>query len=161
MITCEEVRQIFKYDPCTGELFRKGKRVGSPHSLGYLKIKVKGKTYFAHRLAYLYYHGYLPDQIDHMNRVKTDNRICNLRAVEYDRNNANREIMKSNTSGFKGVHFQRSCGYWRAQVGYDIIGHFKDKRDAALAYDKAALLKYGDSAVTNEILGLMKEENLK
>lgn len=155
MITYEEVRCLFKYDPITGHLLKKDKPVGTPHSLGYLKIKIKGKTYFVHRIIFLYCSGRWPNRIDHLNRNKSDNRLENLRECTNSNNGSNRGLMANNSSGFKGVHWQRSTGYWRAQVGYKVIGHFKTKEEAALAYDAAALEHYGEFALTNKQLGLL------
>jgi len=62
--------------------------------------------------------------------------------------------MSSNSSGFKGVHWQKTANKWRAQIGYEVIGHYDNKEEAADAYDKAAIQKYGESALTNKELGL-------
>lgn len=156
MITYEELQKLFEYNAQTGQLLRSGKVVGTPHSLGYLKVKIKGRTYFVHRLVFFYCHGRWPIRVDHINRNKSDNRLDNLRECTHEHNNANRGVMRSNTSGFKGVHWQKSTGCWRAQVGYEVVGHFKTKEEAAQAYDKAAVNRYGDSAVTNKTLGLLK-----
>ena len=60
-------------------------------ALGYVLIGIDGKMYYAHRLAWLYVHGKWPGQvIDHINRVRNDNRICNLRDVSRAVNNANK-----------------------------------------------------------------------
>jgi hypothetical protein len=155
MITHKELHELFEYDLDTGCLLRNGKLVGTSHSLGYLKLKIKGRTYFAHRLVFLYCYGRWPIRLDHINRNKSDNRLENLRECSHEHNNANRGIMKNNSSGFKGVHWSRSANSWRSQVGYEVIGHFVNKRDAAIAYDEAATRKYGDVAVTNKKLGLI------
>lgn len=156
MITRKELHDLFEYDLNTGELLKKGKPVGTPHSLGYLKLKIKGRTYFAHRLVFFYCYGKWPIRIDHINRNKSDNRLENLRECSYEQNNANRGLMKSNSSGFKGVHWVSSTGYWRAQVGYEVLGHYRIKEEAAAAYDKVAIERYGDNALTNKRLGLLK-----
>ena len=155
MITCEEVRQLFEYNDQTGQLLRSGRPVGTPHSLGYLKVKIRGRTYFVHRLVFLYCYGRWPIRLDHINRDKTDNKLSNLRECSHEHNNANRGMMRNNTSGFKGVHFHRSSGYWKAQVGYEVVGYYKTKKEAAVAYDQFAILRYGSSAVTNAELGLL------
>ena len=155
MITIKELHDLFEYDLNTGCLLKNGKVVGTPHSLGYLKTKIKGKLYFVHRLVFLYCYGRWPTRIDHINRDKTDNRLDNLREITHEKNNANRGIMRNNSSGFKGVHWSKSANRWRAQAGYKVIGHFKDKKDAAIAYDQAAIEQYGDAAVTNKSLGLL------
>ena len=154
MITYDEIKQMFTYDAETGDLLRNGKIVGTPHSLGYLKVKIKGRTYFVHRLIFMYCYGRWPVRLDHVNRNKKDNRLENLRESTHECNNANRGLMRNNTSGFKGVHRHGSSGLWKAQVGYELIGYFKDKILAAKAYDDAAIIKYGNAALTNQKLGL-------
>ena len=155
MITHKELTDLFEYDLVTGHLLKQGKPVGTPHSLGYLKVKIKGKTYFVHRLVFMYCHGRWPIRLDHVNRNRTDNRLENLRECTHQINNANRGLMSSNSSGFKGVHWSKSAKLWRSQVGYTVVGHFKNKEDAAMAYDQAATALYGDAAVTNQKLGLL------
>ena len=104
-------RELFNYNPDTGELFWKinrrsrkvkGKKAGHNNMNGYVHIKYKEKLYKAHRIAYeLYYNKTIPDgmQIDHINRQRDDNRIENLRCVtlsENLRNNGKRQL--------KGTH---------------------------------------------------------
>lgn len=155
MITHKELFDLFEYDLETGHLLRDGEPVGTPHSLGYLKTKIKGKMYLVHRLVFMYCHGRWPIRLDHADRNKKNNRLENLRECSHETNNANRGIMRNNSSGFKGVHWSKSANRWRSQVGYVVVGHFKDKKEAAAAYDKAAIEQYGDAAVTNKGLGLL------
>lgn len=155
MITHKELFDLFEYDLKTGHLLRDGKPVGTPHSLGYLKVKLQQRTYFVHRLVFMYCYGRWPIRVDHVDRDKTNNRLENLRECSHETNNANRGLMQSNSSGFKGVHWSKSANLWRSQVGYKVIGHFKDKKEAAVAYDKAAVEQYGSAAVTNKGLGLL------
>ena len=155
MITYEDTRRIFEYDLETGDLLKNGHPVGTNHSLGYLKVKVMKKTYFVHRLIFLYCFGKWPVRLDHKNGNKKDNRLENLHECTHSINNANRGLMKNNTSGFKGVTELKPWGRWKAQVGYDVIGTFNTKLEAALAYDEEAIARYGESAVTNKDLGLL------
>lgn len=155
MITHKQLFDLFEYDLETGHLLRDGKPVGTPHSLGYLKVKIQKKTYFVHRLVFMYCHGRWPIRLDHADRNRKNNRLENLRECSHETNNANRGIMRSNSSGFKGVHWSKSANRWRSQVGYNLVGHFKDKKEAAAAYDKAAIKQYGNAAVTNKGLGLL------
>lgn len=76
-------------------------------------ICIDYKNYSAHRLAWLYIHGYLPEnQIDHINRQKIDNRICNLREVSSQCNTRNTGNRIDNKSGVKGICFDESRGNW-------------------------------------------------
>lgn len=155
MISCKQFRAVFSYDPVSGVLYRGGKAVGTKHTLGYLKVKHKGRTYLVHRIAFLIHYGKWPTQVDHVNGDKSDNRLVNLRECGYSGNNAHRGLMVSNTSGFKGVHFSKSSGLWRAQAGYTVIGYFRNKTDAAKAYDRSAIEQFGEYATTNKSLGLL------
>src|SRR5690606_6907684 len=88
-----------------GPAKRAGAIAGSMHSSGYVRIKVDGVTYYAHRIAWLIEHGRWPvEEIDHINRNRADNRICNLReatVAENRRNNCGQPARRR--SRFKGV----------------------------------------------------------
>lgn len=102
-----------------GQLIRKvsSKRskagvVGSKTTKGYLIVGHNGKYYFVHRIIYLLNHGNCPQFIDHINGIKTDNRIENLRQADIFTNHYNAKISLNNTSGAKGVHkLKRQKGY--------------------------------------------------
>ena len=77
---------------------------------GYIRIKIFDRKYLAHVLAWFYVYRQWPDptmQLDHINLIKTDNRICNLRLVTKAQNMSNRARPKNNTTGFKGVFRNR------------------------------------------------------
>ncbi len=100
--------------------------------------------------------------VDHINGNIYDNRRENLRIGNKSGNGSNlRHLPTHNTSGFKGVAFDKVNNKWRAQIqvnGKSIkIGRFKDKIDAAKAYDEAAIKYFGEFACTNKDLGLLKE----
>lgn len=92
-----QVREMFDYDPISGLLIKKkfsNRRGAGPvfttNSLGYVTVFINGKIYGAHRIIWLHQKGYLPKQIDHINRCKADNRMCNLREVTSSQNQRNR-----------------------------------------------------------------------
>lgn len=114
MITWEELKSILDYDPSTGVFTYKvrrgtrkfpGDEAGSLTLLGYVSIKINRKPYFAHRLAWLYQTGQWPkNQIDHKNRLKTDNRFENLRDVTPAVNQQNHtRAQTGNPTGLRGV----------------------------------------------------------
>jgi hypothetical protein len=113
MITQKELKEILNYNSESGIFTWKNivkparKKVGDVAGglcLGYVVIGINGKIYRAHRLAWLYIYGKWPnDQIDHVNGIKNDNRLCNLRECNQSKNNYNRKMQKNNTSGIKGV----------------------------------------------------------
>lgn len=124
-ITADEVRRLLDYDPNTGQFRRRitrkrnkiGSIAGSPDAYGYRQVYVAGKMYKAHRLAWLYTHGVWPaGEIDHINRVRDDNRICNLRLATPAQNRQNTGSFCNNTSGVKGVVWHKRLKKWQAQI---------------------------------------------
>lgn len=91
-----------------------GRQAGTVNSKGYIKFKVKGKHYAAHRVAWYFYTGDWPDQIDHINGNKQDNRLTNIRNVSNIENQRNKSLGINNTSGYLGISAYRNK--WRAQI---------------------------------------------
>ena len=81
---------------------------------------VTAAIFLAHRLAWMYMYGnFPPDEIDHINGVRDDNRIINLRAVSHAENAKNQRINSTNTSGVTGVSWNKAAQKWKAQVRQD------------------------------------------
>uniref|UniRef100_A0AAU8GJY0 HNH endonuclease motif-containing protein n=1 Tax=Salmonella phage PMBT31 TaxID=3153514 RepID=A0AAU8GJY0_9CAUD len=108
MITQELLKELFEYNPDTGDFIRKvskgrakaGTIAGSPDKDGYIFIGINRKRYAAHRLAFLYMEGYIPDLVHHLNNIRKDNRWCNLKDATSQENNRNK-VAQSN-SGYLG-----------------------------------------------------------
>lgn len=160
--------EYWNYNPETGFLkvkkkFSKfsnrqiGQTVGYIHA-GYLATAINNKTIFIHRIVFLMYHKYMPEFIDHVNGVKNDNRIENLRSCTRSQNGMNRGPFKNNKSGFKGVCWFKCRKKWHAQIYLNSkrihIGLFKSEIEAAKAYNKAALKYHGKFAWLNPIPSL-------
>jgi hypothetical protein len=156
-LTAEQMREFFTYDPDTGEIRNAKARshthadkvVGCINSTGYLLCTIGGVKYRAHRLAWLYVYGKWPDgHIDHINRNRLDNRICNLRDVTAVQNHQNRQKATSTSSGRLGVTYSSRAKAWRAKitVNHKVIhlGDFKDL-DAAIRAREASERQYGFS----------------
>jgi hypothetical protein len=116
MITHQRLKELFSY--ADGELIRKGKTAGSLNKRGYKIICVDYVMYKAHRLVFLYHYGWLPDQVDHANGDKSDNRIENLRAANNSKNGMNRATQRNNTSGAKNVFWDSGSCKWRVAVRF-------------------------------------------
>lgn len=119
-IDLEYLHSLLKYDEHTGELiWRRNKKVaGGPLKSGYIKIQVKGKQYLAHRLVWFYHNGYFPEKfIDHIDRNNCNNKIENLREVSNQCNQRNSKLNCLNTSGVKGVIFDKSTKHWLVRIG--------------------------------------------
>jgi len=103
---------------------------------GYWYIGVGGKQYPAHRLAWFYVHGKWPNgDIDHINRIRDDNRIVNLRDTTTSKNLHN--SLGYGASGVKGVSYNARDKIWKAEIQVDYVtyrlGSFKNKDDATAA----------------------------
>lgn len=94
-------------------------------------------------------------QVDHINFNKLDNRKTNLRMCTARQNSLYRPINKNNSSGFKGVSFRKDRGLYEAYIMVNRLrkhlGLFKDKIEAAKAYNKAAKLYFGEFAGLNDV----------
>ena len=167
IITQERLKSLLHYSPETGVfvwnrrprsmfkserqqmLFnsrREGTEAGHKTNYGYISIRIDKRPYMAHRLAWLYVYGEWPKFIDHDNRNKSDNRLCNLRNVTHSENMKNRDRQPNSTSGITGVSLIRSTGKWRAHIKHhgkwESLGNYQTIEEAAEAR-KAAEIKYG------------------
>jgi hypothetical protein len=148
-LTAERLRQLVHYDTATGAFtraIRSGQKVrvgdsaGHNTCRGYLAFSVDSHPFLAHRLAWLYVHGEWPaGQIDHINGVKTDNRLANLRVVTPMMNMQNwRKPPKRNKSGLLGVSSDKHGKKWRAQISANgkrvNLGVFDTPEEAHQAY---------------------------
>jgi len=173
--SCEELHKFLRYDAETGAFTWRpravedfcarrpahrehlcrvwnenyaGKSAGKLHSRGYWALTIREKTYLAHRVAWLMQTGdQPPDQIDHVDGNRLNNRFSNLRLATNAQNNANKAKLAANTSGFKGVSFMRKSGKWRAVIRvrgqFKHLGSFSDPAEAHEAYCRAAEGAYG------------------
>lgn len=151
-----DLKRILSYDENSGEFMWKtrlsnrgvvGKIAGTPSTHGHVQIRINGVFYKAHRLAWLYVYGELPDgEIDHINHNPYDNRISNLRNVSHKENARNQSMRKTNTSGVTGVYFYKRDRKWDAKIMVDgamiHLGRFVNKIDAIIAR-KMAEQEYG------------------
>lgn len=152
LLTADQARALFKVqDGKLVNLVRRGSRAmpgmfaGSPNSDGYLRVKINNVAFRVHRVIWLITYGEWPEgQIDHINGVRDDNRIENLRAVSVVGNQQNQHMRVDNTSGTTGVRLE--SGAWTAKIrvrGKRLhLGRFKSMEEAAAARKSAELL-YG------------------
>lgn len=143
MATIDRVRELIDYDPLTGE-FRSRKRRGwkskcGSISRGYLRIKIDGRSYLAHVLAWAIMTGKWPDrEIDHRNRVKLDNRWENYRLATRLQNCNNRSLSRNSPSGVNGVTQLR--GKWRVRLRGQFLGYFPTKEEAIKVAKRAQVV---------------------
>ena len=154
MLTQEKLKTHLFYDPDTGDFtriaaFSNSAKVGDTAGTvvdGYVRIGISGIIYKAHRLVWLYMYNKWPNNIDHINHNRSDNRLKNLRDVSHIANSRNKSIFKSNTSKITGVHWAKRDKVWLARITINYkkisLGSFCNIFDAACAR-KSAERKHG------------------
>lgn len=133
-LTSDTLKSRIFYDPNTGYfnwILPKGRGIkfgdlaGSKSNSGYTRISFSGKMYQAHRLAWLYVMGEWPkNHIDHINGIRDDNRLCNLREANPTENVNNSKKRADNTSGFRGLYFNKNKNKWDAECVVNKINIF-------------------------------------
>ena len=119
---------------------------------GYLVGRIDGQKYYAHRVIWALHNGRWPAHgIDHINGVRDDNRIVNLREATAAENSRNARRPTNNTSGVKGVSLFKATGRWEAYISAGgskkkHLGFYATRDEAADAYAQAARQFYGDFA---------------
>lgn len=169
-LTFAEISKLLKYDPETGKLFWlprtadmfhasafragiparlkcwnarfAGKEASSLFPTGYKVLSIYGKRYSAHRIVWLMHYGTWPSSnLDHINGIRIDNLISNLREVSCAENSKNHRPHKTNTSGVMGVVWHKRDKRWQAGImvsGKTIhLGQFAEKDDAISARKQA------------------------
>lgn len=161
LITHDQLVSLLDYNPLSGKFtwlrptYRQlhiGKEAGSKN-MTYVEIRIYGRIYLAHRLAFFYMTRRWPkDQIDHINLDKKDNRWTNLREADNFQNSANKAALRTNACGLKGVRANH-CSKdkpWRADIfahgKSTCLGTFHTKEEAHAAYRGAAKVLRGEFA---------------
>lgn len=157
MITHKRLLELVHYDPETGEFTWKirrrgravvGGRAGS-RLQGYWALRLDGVSYKAHRVAWFYVYKRWPKQdLDHVNRIRGDDRIANLREATRRQNIVNADLSVTNSSGYRGVNWHKASGKWVAQIS-DFgkkrhLGLFDTPEAAYAAYVVAAKKVHGE-----------------
>ena len=155
LISIQRLKELLNYDPDTGEFtWRVGKRglyagdiAGCIAKHHYRVIRLDNKLYYAHRLAFFWSTGRWPKYVDHKNRCTLDNRFSNLREASMSENLMNARRPRNNTTGYKGVWFDKNVGRYRAEVSGDHIpGFFVTAKEAHEAYMVEAKKRFGEFA---------------
>lgn len=172
----ETLRQLFRYDPETGKLYWRertpemcsharyplrassyfnsnyaNKEAGFIDNQKYLSVELFGRYIGGHILCFAIHHGYVPKkEIDHINGIKSDNRILNLREATDSQQQINKNLLPSNTSGYKGVYKYGRSGKWRARIYINNKAHnfgcFNTLEEAVDARRQAEIKYHGNYA---------------
>lgn len=152
----EEVARLFTYDRESGVLYWRIKNrntirhnyvAGSIKGFkdGYRRVGIEGKVYREHRIIMVLCFGHIPEnaEIDHINHVRDDNRLVNLRFVTRGENRKNQSVSSKNASGVTGVYFSKTRKNYIAHITVNrkriYLGAFKTLEEAAAARAEANL----------------------
>lgn len=143
--------QIFWNETNTNRV-KRGGRAGSLSPDGYRYVRINNKLQSEHRIIYMMHHGIVSSEvfIDHMDTNPLNNSIDNLRRSTHSQNLFNRGKQTNNTSGFKGVIFDKRDSKWYPRINAygksKSLGGYKTAELAHEAYKKAAKELHGEFA---------------
>jgi HNH endonuclease/AP2 domain len=150
-LTQEELKKLLEYEPESGNFIRRisrhkhkaGEIAGTLHPFGYTHIKIDGRSYKAHRLAWFYIHGVWPNgEIDHIDRNRSNNALKNLRVVNRKGNVENTGPTIRSKTGIKGASWKAKIKKYQAQITHNgqkiYLGIFDTAIEAGVAYENAA-----------------------
>lgn len=155
MLKYREALELFRYDYETGVLYwrwRNSNRIPKTleagtqrKSSGYLYVQVHGRLYLVHRVVMLMCYGFCGEglEVDHINHVRNDNRLFNLRFVTRSENQRNQSLSSKSSTGVTGVYFSKARKKYVAQIMVDgekiFLGRFETLEEAAAARAEANL----------------------
>lgn len=160
-----QIKLLFDYKD--GELYWKdirsnratiGEKVDLLKPDGYLRVDLKEGSYAVHRLIWIYHFGHIPEGhlIDHKDHDKLNNNIDNLRIATPAQNLANMKVTQRGSSVYKGVSYYAKRNKWQANIRQNgkskHLGYFESEQEAALYYNTAAIVLFGEFAKLNTIL---------
>jgi len=153
-LTVERLRERVNYDANTGIMTLKTKPIkggrtpiggamGSVHPKGYLYLNLDGRRYLVHRLVWMYVYGEWPDSVDHINHVRSDNRLANLRNIPGHENQKNMKLGAKNASGVPGISWSATRNKWEVYITSKrnrvSLGRFADFFEAVCTRKSAEL----------------------
>ena len=162
--TIERLRELLNYDPETGILTWKvhrnnraqaGSVAGSVNRYGYIELRVDYATLRSHRVAWAIHHGKWPNlMVDHIDGVKTNNQIKNLRDVTNSKNQQNRRVWSNKKTGLLGaIKNMKGCSF-QARINlegkYKYLGNYKTAEEAHAAYLAAKKIYHPESFLAQQ-----------
>lgn len=145
------IAKDFTYDAESGHLCHlDGRRASIPSVDGYRYLSYRCTRFLEHRVIWFIAYGYLPQQVDHVNLRRSDNRLSNLREATLAENCRNKNAQSNNALGLKGVSFHKSMGRYCARISINnrriLLGYFTTAAEASNAYQHAAKEHHGPFA---------------
>ena len=132
----------------TGKKVIVGTEAGSCRADGYKWVQLNKKRYLTHRVVYAMTHGHCISEIDHINGDPSDNRPCNLRAVNRSQQNMNKSLARKNKFGLSGICFHKNSGLYQAKIRADgrriCLGYHKTPEEAHQAYLRGVEQYHGE-----------------
>jgi len=157
----QDLKNLFRADYQNGIIYCKktGRAIlNKPNKDGYLRVGIKNKQngrykpYYIHDVIFYMKYHWLPEEMDHVNHVKNDNRDVNLQPSNHNLQQVNMPKKNGKSSRYKGVCYYacKKSKKWRASLQHRgkhlSLGHYENEQDAAKAYDKSAYA-YGENIV--------------
>ena len=167
----DELNKIFDYKngclywkkPLSNRI-KAGQKAGTSDGKGYEQTYFMGKLHKTHRLIFAMHYGYFPKIIDHVNGIKNDNRIENLRETTQQKNLFNSKIGKNNTSGIKGVSWNKRRKKWRADIYVNgkqkCFGYFDDLKQAEMTICEARIKFHKEFANNGTLSSNRRQGNM-
>ena len=159
MLTQARLMEVLRYNPFTGlftwtsatnDSILIGSVAGSLNGAGRIQIQIDKEVYLAHRLAFLYMDGFIPEFVDHIDTIPTHNWWTNLRGCTHQQNMCNAKLRKDSCSGIKGVSWdlrkKKWCAYITVSNKRKHLGYFGTKDAAELVVREARIKLHGDFA---------------
>lgn len=160
LLSHSKLLEVLEYNTYTGDFTNKisgirrvkGSKAGSLTSLGYIRVTIDRKVFMAHRLAWFYCFEEWPTGIiDHIDGNKSNNILNNLRETTETLNKGNTQKQSNNTSGFKGVSFDKESGKFKASIRINRVlknlGRYATAQEASLVYLQASRLHFGEFSI--------------
>ena len=158
LVHYEYTTGVFTALVSSGSRRKSGDTLGTKNASGHIVIQLDKVNYLAHRLAWLYCFREWPEEIiDHIDQNPSNNSLDNLRESTHSKNSFNTGLKSNNTSGFRGVFFDKRRGTYYSQIKVNRIkkwlGSFKTAEEAFEAYKKAAKEYFGENFNENTSIG--------
>jgi len=152
MISQKRLKEVVTFDEETGEFFYVENGLPAGWNCdGYVRVRIDGADYQAHRLVWFLLYGYFPQiDIDHIDKDRSNNRPNNLRLATRSQNMLNTSAHKDSATGIKNVSFRKDTGKFSVRLSidgkYKVIGSYNSLEEAAIVAKNAREKYHGEYA---------------